>query len=163
MDMLRILWAPWRMSYIKNADRMHGCFLCESIGKRDEDTYIVYRSEKVFVILNSYPYNTGHIMIAPYRHIAELESLDDKETIDLINTMKKSLRVLRDVYSPQGFNIGINIGRVAGAGLESHLHVHIVPRWGGDTNFMPIIGGDKVLPEDLTTTWRKIRDAFKKS
>ncbi len=157
-----ILWAPWRMSYIKSADKMHGCFLCEAIAGKDEDSYIVYRSKSVFVILNSYPYNTGHIMIAPYRHIAEVESLEDEEAIDLINTMKKSLNVLREVYSPQGFNIGINIGRVAGAGLEGHLHMHIVPRWGGDTNFMPILGGDKVLPEDLKTTWRKLKEAFER-
>ncbi len=160
---MKILWAPWRMSYIKSADRMQGCFLCDAVSKRDEDSYIVYRSRKVFVILNSYPYNTGHIMIAPYRHVAELESLDQDEAIDLVETMKKSLRALREAYSPQGFNIGINIGRVAGAGLESHIHIHIVPRWGGDTNFMPITGGAKVLPEDLDTAWKKLREAFQEA
>jgi len=159
--MLR-LWAPWRMSYIKNTDRMQGCFLCDAISMRDEESYIVYRSEKVFVILNSYPYNTGHIMVAPYRHIGDIESLDDSEALDLVKVVKKSIAALREAYSPQGYNIGVNLGRVAGAGVEGHLHVHIVPRWGGDTNFMPITGGAKVLPEDLPTTWKKLREAFKK-
>ncbi len=156
------LWAPWRMSYIKSTDRMQGCFLCEAVAGYDEDTYVVYRSKKVFVILNSYPYNTGHVMVAPYRHIGDIESLDDAEALDLINVIKKSIAALREVYSPQGYNVGINLGRVAGAGVEGHLHVHIVPRWSGDTNFMPITGGAKVLPEDLRSTWQRLREAFKK-
>lgn len=156
------LWAPWRMSYIKSSDKMHGCFLCDAIAKRDEDSLIVHRSERVFVILNSYPYNTGHIMVAPYRHVGDIESLDDREALDLINTIKKSLKALEDVYKPQGYNIGLNIGRASGAGLEGHIHIHVVPRWSGDANFMPIVSETKVLPEDLRTTWARLRKAFEK-
>jgi ATP adenylyltransferase len=101
-------------------------------------------------------------MIAPYRHIGDIESLDDAEALNLVNVIKKSIAALREAYSPQGYNVGLNLGRVAGAGVEGHLHVHIVPRWGGDTNFMPITGGAKVLPEDLRSTWEKLREAFRK-
>lgn len=157
---MRRLWTPWRMSYIKSAERMSECFLCEALSKSDSEALIVHRSGRVFVILNAYPYNTGHVMVAPYRHVADLEGLDGEESVDLLETVKRSIRALKSEYTPQGFNVGINLGRVSGAGLESHVHVHIVPRWSGDTNFMPIVGGAKVLPEDLGTTWSRLRKAF---
>lgn len=157
---MRRLWTPWRMSYIKSAERMSKCFLCEAPSKSDSEALIVHRSNRVFVILNAYPYNTGHVMVAPYRHVADLEELDSEESLDLLEEVKRSIKALKSEYSPQGFNMGINLGRVSGAGLESHVHVHIVPRWSGDTNFMPIVGGAKVLPEDLETTWSRLRRAF---
>ena len=138
-----------------------GCILCEKPGQdSDAVNYILYRGEKNFVIMNTYPYNPGHLMIAPYRHIASLEELTDEELHEHIDTVSRSIKVLRQVFNPGGFNLGINIGKVAGAGIEDHVHTHIVPRWQGDTNCMPVISDVRVLPEALAETYQKLKGKF---
>lgn len=155
------LWAPWRMKYIKGGAREAGCIFCEAPKMPDDKALIVYRGERAYVILNKYPYNSGHLMVVPYRHAPSIEDLTDEESLELIRLVKVSLRALREAYKPQGFNIGVNIGEVAGAGIAGHVHIHVVPRWAGDTNFMPIIGGVKVIPQSLEDSYREIREAFK--
>ncbi len=154
------IWAPWRIEYIE-MEKPEGCILCDK-PKENNDAlnYILYRGDKNFIIMNSYPYNPGHLMIAPYRHIANLEELSDEELHEHYQIVSKSLKVLRQVFNPGGFNIGINMGREAGVGIEEHLHTHIVPRWHGDTNFMPVISDVKVLPQALAETYEKLKDKF---
>ena len=138
-----------------------GCILCEKPGQdSDAVNYILYRGEKNFVIMNTYPYNPGHLMIAPYRHIASLEELTDEELHEHIDTVSRSIKVLRQVFNPGGFNLGINIGKIAGAGIEDHVHTHIVPRWQGDTNCMSVISDVRVLPEALAETYQKLKGKF---
>ena len=160
----RILWAPWRMQYIAKAGSSgeSGCVFCAAPKMRDEDALIVYRAERSYVILNKYPYNTGHLMIVPYRHVASIEDLSDEELREMAMLVKKSLRVLREVYKPHGFNVGVNIGEAAGAGIAGHVHIHVVPRWRGDANFMLTTGGVKVMPESLDQTFKKVKGAFEK-
>ena len=154
------IWAPWRMKYILK-DKQEGCFLCENPKQGDAAAnYILYRGEKNFVIMNSYPYNPGHLMVAPYRHVASLEELTTEELHEHFEIVSRSLRVLREAFSPQGFNIGINMGKVAGAGLEGHVHTHIVPRWQGDTNCMPVVSETKVVPEAVAETYQKLEGKF---
>ena len=154
------IWAPWRIKYIQMG-KTEGCFLCDK-PKENNDAlnYILYRGDKNFIIMNSYPYNPGHLMIAPYRHIASLEGLTDKELHEHIEIVSRSIKVLRQVFSPGGFNIGINTGKTAGAGIEEHVHTHIVPRWEGDTNFMPVLSEVKVVPEALAETYKKLKGKF---
>ena len=154
------IWAPWRIEYIQ-MEKPEGCILCDK-PKEDSDTsnYILYRGDKNFIIMNSYPYNPGHLMIAPYRHVVNLEELSDEELHEHWQIVNRSLRILREVFNPGGFNIGINMGRVAGAGLEGHVHTHIVPRWQGDTNFMPVISDVRVIPQALAETYKKLKDKF---
>ncbi len=154
------IWAPWRMEYIE-MEKPKGCILCDK-PKENSDTLncILYRGDKNFIIMNSYPYNPGHLMIAPYRHIANLEELSDEELHEHFQIVSRSLKVLRQVFNPGGFNVGINMGRVAGAGIEEHVHTHIVPRWHGDTNFMPVVSDVKVLPEALAETYAKLKGKF---
>jgi len=138
-----------------------GCFLCEkSAENNDAQNYILHRGKKNFVILNSYPYNPGHLMVAPYRHVATLEGLTKEELYELFEMVSLSLKVLREVFSPGGFNIGINMGKVAGAGLEEHVHTHVVPRWQGDTNFMTVLSDVRVLPEALAETYDRLKGKF---
>jgi len=154
------LWAPWRIEYITNS-KPEGCFLCQyPEDTNDQEHLILFRGKAAFVIMNYYPYNNGHLMVAPYRHTSELEELDDATRLELFQLVDKSIRILRDTIKAEGFNVGLNLGAVAGAGLKDHLHIHIVPRWTGDTNFMPIIGHTKVLSEGLTETWQKLREKF---
>ena len=157
---MKQIWAPWRMEYIqmKKAD---GCILCEE-PRQDSDAtnHILFRGDKNFVIMNSYPYNSGHLMVVPYRHIATLEELTDEERNEHFDIVSRGIKVLRQVFSPAGFNLGINIGKVAGAGIEDHVHTHIVPRWQGDTNFMPVISDVRVVPEALAETYKKLRGKF---
>ena len=156
----RPIWAPWRIDFIRS-EKEEGCFLCnkESVDETSkEEELIVYRSEKVFVILNRYPYNPGHLLISPYRHVGKLSELTDDEHLALMKIIIKMQQLLEDVMSPDGFNIGINTGKAAGAGVEDHLHMHIVPRWNGDNNFMPVIGGSRVVPESLVATAKILRD-----
>jgi len=150
------LWAPWRMEYIRVADKT-GCIFCEAL---KTDKYVVYRTDKSMVILNAFPYNNGHIMIAPVRHVGEFESLTDEELFDLIKLLPLSITKLKAVYNPHGFNIGVNLGRPAGAGIIDHIHIHIVPRWVGDTNFMPVIGDTKVISQSLDESCKLLRTAF---
>ena len=151
------IWAPWRIQYIQ-MEKPEGCILCEKPGQNnDAQNYILHRGDKNFIILNSYPYNPGHLMVAPYRHVASLEKLTDEERREHFEIVSRSVRVLRQIFNPGGFNIGINLGKAAGAGIEDHFHTHIVPRWQGDTNFMPVLADVKVLPEALADTYQKLK------
>jgi len=154
------IWAPWRIEYIQ-MEKSKECILCEK-PRQDNDAlnYILYRGSKNFIIMNSYPYNPGHLMIAPYRHVASLEGLTMEELHEHFEIVSRGAKLLRQVFNPGGFNIGINIGRVAGAGIEGHVHTHIVPRWQGDTNFMPVLSATKIIPEALAETYKKLKDAF---
>lgn len=138
-----------------------GCVFCEHLAEnRDEETHILYRGAGAFVILNAFPYNTGHLMVAPLRHVGELTSLEPGERAELMELATEATRVITDAMGAQGFNVGINVGHAAGAGIPGHLHLHVVPRWAGDTNFMPVVGDTKVLPEMLADTDAKLRPGF---
>jgi len=155
---MKQIWAPWRIEYIM-MEKPSGCILCQKPKEADDRAnYILYRGEKNFVILNTYPYNPGHVMVAPYRHIGDLVDMSDEELREHFEIVRKVSAAIRDAFSPQGFNIGINIGRAAGAGIEGHIHSHIVPRWQGDTNFMPVISDTRVLPEALASTYEKLKE-----
>lgn len=153
------LWAPWRVEYIRNPNA--GCFLCKSLRRKNQtEALILEKTEKGFTIMNRFPYNNGHIMVAPVRHIGELEHLEDEEILEINRLLVRSIKAINYSMKPQGFNIGINQGQVAGAGLVSHIHIHLVPRWQGDTNFMPIIGETKVVSESLQETYKKIKEGL---
>ena len=157
MGLMDELWAPWRIEYIQRAPES-GCILCQKPQENnDEANFILYRGQHNFIILNAFPYNPGHLMVAPYRHIANLQDLTDEEAKEHFDIIKKSLELLKEVMKPTGFNIGLNAGKVAGAGIAEHLHTHIVPRWQGDTNFMPVLSDTKVISEALTSTYRRLR------
>jgi len=156
-DGLQRLWMPHRMAYIKGenratADGPEECPFCRAPTLSDEDGLIVARGELVYTVMNLYPYNSGHVMVCPYRHVADYTDLDLPETAELAAHTKQAMQALRAASSAQGFNIGMNMGGVAGAGIAAHLHQHVVPRWGGDTNFMPVVGHTKVLPQLLSQT-----------
>jgi len=154
------IWAPWRIEYIQ-MEKPEGCILCDKPKEKDDTAnYILYRGVKNFVIMNSYPYTPGHLMIAPYRHIANLEELTDEELHEHFEIVSRSIKLLRQVFNPGGFNIGINMGKVAGAGIVEHVHTHIVPRWQGDTNFMSVISDARVIPEALAETYKKLKDSL---
>ena len=154
------LWAPWRHKYVVNPGG-EGCIFCKKPSEnKDEENFILYRGERVFVIMNVYPYNNGHLMIAPYRHIGEVTELTADEVAEMANVCQKSVEVLKNKMSPDGFNIGMNLGKIAGAGFENHLHIHIVPRWSGDTNFMPVISNTKVIPISLQEAYRILKEGF---
>lgn len=158
---MKQLWTPWRMAYIEG-DKKKGCIFCEKPqAGNDKENYILCRSTWVFLIMNRYPYNNGHLMIAPYRHLPSLKDLQEEELIGLAAVVKKCEIVLEDAFHPDGFNIGINLGKAAGAGFAEHIHVHIVPRYQGDTNFMAVIGETKTIPELLTSTYHKLLPYFK--
>jgi ATP adenylyltransferase len=151
------LWAPWRMEYILSS-KSQGCIFCDKPAEnQDEANYILFRGERNFVILNSWPYNPGHLMVAPYRHVAGLEDLSDEELWEHSDMTRRCVAGLKATLHPDGFNIGLNIGGMAGAGVIGHIHTHIVPRWGGDVNFMPVISDTRVLPEGLASTYRKLK------
>jgi len=155
------LWSPWRSQYVTSAGGDDGCFLCDGLaGGDDAATGILYRGTHSFVILNAFPYNSGHLMVAPTRHVGETSELRSDEAHELMDVTLSSVKVVREAMSPHGFNVGMNLGRIAGAGVPGHLHVHVVPRWGGDTNFMPVVGETKVLPELLADTDKKLRPGF---
>ena len=156
------LWTPYRMAYLqgenKPADAGSGeCPFCRAPRRPDEEGLVVARGDLAFVVMNLYPYNTGHTMVAPYRHVGDLEELSSEDLSDLMALVQRVVVATKDAMSPDAFNIGMNLGRAAGAGLPGHLHVHLVPRWAGDTNFMPVLGDTKVMPETLDDTYRKIR------
>jgi ATP adenylyltransferase len=156
------LWAPWRMEFIK-APKPSGCFFCEAASADPSDDalhLVLARGEFALVILNRYPYNNGHLMIAPYAHLANLEDVPVAPANELMVLTQRSLRVLRQVLAPQGFNLGINAGKIAGAGVADHVHQHVVPRWDGDTNFMPVVADTKVLNESLTKSYQQLRAGF---
>lgn len=156
------LWAPWRMEYIDSArEGEGGCIFCALPAEGDDEkNYILARGEKAFVMLNKFPYNSGHLMIAPFRHVGKVEEIEDAEGLDMHRLLQRSLKALQEAMKPDGFNIGMNLGQVAGAGIPDHVHWHVVPRWSGDTNFMPVVGDTKVLPEQLTESFAKLREAM---
>lgn len=155
------LWSPWRMEYVSSADDQVGCIFCATLdGKEDELTHILHRGEDAFVLLNAFPYNTGHLMVAPTRHVAELSELRPEERSALMELTTSATDIVKKAMNPEGFNVGINLGRAAGAGIPGHVHVHVVPRWAGDTNFMTVTGHAKVLPEMLADTAAKLRPGF---
>jgi ATP adenylyltransferase len=155
------LWAPWRMPYIKTADEPQGCLFCR-VGRARDDrrNFVVHRAGDVLVMLNRYPYNPGHVMVASLRHVASLADLPPHEREALVEAVVLAERALAAEYRPHAMNLGANLGRVAGAGFPGHLHFHVVPRWTGDTNFMPVIAETKVLPESLGRTWSRLRRAM---
>lgn len=157
----RAIWAPWRMDYILQP-KAEGCFLCDAAATPGDarETLVVCRRGPVFLVLNRYPYNNGHLMVCPVRHVQDLSDLNAEERLGLMNLAEEAIRALRWRMAPRGFNLGINMGHVAGAGLDSHLHLHIVPRWDGDTNFMPVIADAKVIPQTLTETWETLRSVL---
>ena len=158
--MTRTIWAPWRLEYVEQADEQPGCFLCKAVEGDDEDGLVVRRGGAVIVVLNKYPYASGHLLVAPHRHVGELAELSDDEALEIHRLARQGLETLAAVYRPHGFNLGWNLGRVAGAGLVDHVHEHVVPRWSGDTNFMPVLADVKVMPEHLATTRRKLAEAW---
>ena len=160
------LWAPWRMEFIRGAhDPDADCVFCTLPHQTDRlrENLLLARGRHVFVILNKFPYNNGHLMVIPYRHTAELPSLDEAEHAEMSRYTTLALGAMRDALGPDGFNLGMNLGRAGGAGIAEHLHQHVVPRWNGDTNFLPIIGETKSLPEHILATWDRLRPHFEGS
>lgn len=152
------LWAPWRMEYIENGCKMEGCLFCVlSARDNDKESLILHRGETAFVMLNSFPYNSGHLMVASYKHTADLYEFEDEELLEAGLLVRYSMRLLKACMQPDGFNVGMNLGKSAGAGVIDHAHWHIVPRWDGDTNFMPVTAGAKVLPQSLEATYDKLK------
>lgn len=155
---MKKIWAPWRVEYIRS-EKAKGCIFCQKPAEnKDSLNYILFRGKTSFVMLNNYPYNPGHLMVAPFRHLATLDDLTDEELFEHFDLVRKSARAIKEAYKPEGFNIGMNLGRVAGAGVEGHVHTHIVPRWNGDTNFMPVLSDTKVLPEALASTYAQLKE-----
>jgi ATP adenylyltransferase len=158
---MKVIWAPWRMAYITSSHKRSACIFCHKPReRRDASNLVLHRGRHGFVVMNRFPYNSGHLMVAPYAHVKSLESLRAEIVLELLKLTRLSLQVLRAEIRPEGFNIGINLGRVSGAGIEGHLHLHIVPRWNGDTNFMPLFAETRVIPEHLDATYRKLHDRF---
>jgi ATP adenylyltransferase len=157
---LDYIWSPWRYRYL-TAAKPGGCIFCAmAAGDSDEESLIVFRGDHNFVVLNRFPYTSGHLMVVPYRHVADLAGLDDTIASELMALTRASERHIRTTYRPDGLNLGMNIGESAGAGIAGHIHMHVLPRWTGDANFMSTIGETRVLPEELPVTWRRLQDAF---
>jgi ATP adenylyltransferase len=157
------IWAPWRLAYVKDAskDSADECVFCAKPAEDDDEAnLIVHRGERCFVILNLYPYTNGHLMVAPFQHVATLPELDAETVAEMMALAQSAMRLLEDTYSPHGYNVGFNQGRVAGAGVEHHIHMHVVPRWGGDTNFMPVLADVRVMPQTLEQTYEALRGGF---
>jgi ATP adenylyltransferase len=154
------LWAPWRLEYIARADEQDGCIFCGAAAGSDEAGLVVHRGEHAFVLLNKFPYSSGHLMVAPFRHVGDFGELESDEAVEIHRLAAQGLGALAAVYSPQGYNLGWNLGRIAGAGIVDHVHEHVVPRWAGDTNFMPVLADVKVLPEHLLETRQRLADAW---
>jgi ATP adenylyltransferase len=160
---MEYLWAPWRMAYIDAPKKVAGCVFCSKLDQgQDREQLILHRGEHCFVIMNLFPYNNGHLMVAPYRHTADLVGLSAAEQEEMMRLTRHGVRLLTEAFHPEGFNLGMNLGRTAGAGVEDHLHMHIVPRWNGDTNFMPVLAETKVLPDALYGTYDKVAAAMEK-
>ena len=157
---MKQLWAPWRLEYIKSADEELGCLFCAAVEGDDEERLVVHRGERAIALLNKFPYASGHFMVAPKRHVGEFGDLEDDEVLELHRLASSGIGALSQVYQPQAYNLGWNLGRVAGAGVVDHVHLHVVPRWAGDTNFMPVLADVKVLPEHLLESRRKLAEAW---
>ncbi len=158
---MNYLWSPWRMEYILSPKSVEGCVFCEGLKQEDgPDNLIIHRGSKAFVMLNRFPYTSGHLMIVPYEHRPSLDLLDAGSRSDLMELSARAIQVLEILYTPQGYNLGMNIGNAAGAGITDHVHMHIVPRWVGDTNFMSAVSQTRVLPELLEETYRRVKEAW---
>src|SRR5262249_10846930 len=159
------LWAPWRLDYVaKEPPKSDECFICTGLaGSNDRENLIVLRTPRSVVLLNRFPYNNGHLLIAPLAHKGRLDELDVDEMLETLETLRQMVRVLEDLIHPAGFNIGLNLGKAAGAGLPGHLHWHVVPRWNGDTNFMPVLGDTKVIVQSLDALWAMLSDRLRHS
>ena len=156
--------APWRKEYVRRISKMSGCIFCQALkSKDDRGAFILFRGTHNFVVLNKYPYTSGHLMIAPYKHLSSFERAKKESTDELADLLKLSLKVLRKKYCPQGFNTGMNLGKCAGAGVADHYHLHVIPRWTGDSHFMPIVGETKVMIENLETTYDRLFPLFQKA
>jgi ATP adenylyltransferase len=156
------LWSPWRLAYVSGSGESTGCVFCRAQEPGEAEPLVLFRGETCFVILNLYPYNNGHLMVVPYRHVATLADSSARELTELMLLTRLAEMALTEAYRPQGLNVGMNLGRPAGAGVADHLHVHLVPRWTGDTNFMSIVGEVRVLPEDLEQTAARLRPIFER-
>jgi ATP adenylyltransferase len=157
------IWAPWRLAYVKDAskDAEQECIFCaKPASDDDEANLIVHRGERCFVILNLFPYTNGHLMVAPYEHVATLGELDPDTVAEMMALTQRAMGVLEDRYQPHGYNVGFNQGRVAGAGVEHHIHMHVVPRWGGDTNFMPVLADTRVMPQTLEESYATLKGSL---
>jgi ATP adenylyltransferase len=158
------IWAPWRLDYVKDAskDSADECIFCVKPAEGDDQAnLIVHRGSRCFVILNKYPYTNGHLMVAPYEHVGTLPQLDRETVAEMMLLAQESMRILEHTYSPHGYNVGFNQGRVAGAGVEHHIHMHVVPRWGGDTNFMPVLADTRVMPQTLEQSYDALAGSFR--
>jgi len=155
------IWSPWRMKYIEKTEKEEGCVFCNAQAKEDSAANLIaFRGQFAFVILNRYPYTSGHLMVIPFKHVATLEELDPATRAEMIELTSQCMTMLRKIYNPQAFNMGANIGEAAGAGVPGHFHIHIVPRWGGDTNFMSTLGETRVLPESMEDTYKRVCEGF---
>ena len=155
------LWTPWRYQYVSTADKAEGCPFCLKLRAGDDrQMLIVHRAQHNFVILNLYPYTSGHVMVVPYEHLDSLQKFSREGAIEMMDLTRKLESVLRRLYSPDGINLGMNLGKAAGAGVAGHIHMHVLPRWVADANFMSTVAETRVLPEDLDTTWKRMKEAF---
>ena len=155
------LWTPWRYRYIADASKDDRCIFCDALGADDDrNTLIVLRGAKNFIILNRYPYTSGHVMVVPYEHVADLSAVDPAALAEMMALTQRVQSALARTYHPEGYNLGMNLGRAAGAGVIGHLHLHVLPRWGGDANFMTVVGETRVEPEDLATTYDRLHKAL---
>ena len=155
------LWAPWRLEYVQGTDEIEGCVFCRAADGDDDEQLVVHRGERAFALLNKFPYASGHLLVAPYRHGANFADLEDDEALEVHRLAASGIAALASVYRAEGYNLGWNIGRIAGAGIVDHGHLHVVPRWGGDTNFMPVLADIRVIPEHLSETRRKLAAAWR--
>ncbi len=154
------LWTPWRYAYVTTADKAEGCVFCEALTRTDEEAGIVFRGKHCFIIINAFPYTSGHVMVVPYQHLDQLQNLPDSAAQEMMSLSQKTEAVLRELYHPDGVNLGMNIGKAAGAGIAGHIHMHVLPRWVADANFMTVIGETRVLPESLDETFTRLKDKF---
>jgi len=158
------LWTPWRYAYVSSAGKSPGCVFCEAVKSGDDArAAIVYRGEHCFIILNAYPYTPGHVMVVPYAHLDELQKLPAEAAHEMMSLSQRMETVLRELYHPDGINLGMNIGKAAGAGIAGHIHMHVLPRWVADANFLSVVGETRILPETLDVTWKRISGALAKA
>jgi ATP adenylyltransferase len=155
------LWTPWRYAYVSGVGQATGCVFCDAPKESDQKAFIVHRGRQCYIILNTYPYTSGHVMIVPYEHLDELQKLPVEAATEMMALSQRMESVLRSLYHPEGINLGMNLGKAAGAGVAGHIHMHILPRWVADANFVSVIGETRVLPEALEMTWERIRGALK--
>lgn len=157
------LWSPWRYRYVSRAGASADCVFCGKPKQSDDEALILFRGRRNYVILNLFPYTTGHLMVVPYEHSATLEDLHSETAIEMMTLAQRAVACLKRVYKPEGLNLGMNLGECAGAGIAEHLHMHVLPRWTGDANFMTTVGETRVMPEDLGDTWRRMSEAFREA